>query len=106
MLGLASQSPARPQHRVAIISRVQGGSQEARVVVAHLCSSFQKTTPLEAMGVGKEVKDCRGVLMPGSKVVVSTPKEVPGTDFLTKTPRRIEAGCTSSVPKEAADPPS
>ena len=48
------------------------------------------------MGVEKEVKDCRGMLMPGRKVVVGTPKEVPGTDCLTKTPRKIKASCTSS----------
>ena len=48
------------------------------------------------MGVEKEAKDCRGMLMPGRKVVVGILKEVPGVDCLTKAPRKIKASCTSS----------
>ena len=55
-------------------------------MVAHLCSSFQRTAPLEAMGVEKEAKDCRGMLIPGRKVVVGVCKEAPGVDCLTKSP--------------------
>ena len=51
------------------------------------------------MGVEKEAKDSRrrGMLMPGRKVVVGVPKEVPGVDCLTKAPWKLKASCTLSL---------
>ena len=49
------------------------------------------------MGVEKEAKDCRGMLMPGRKVVVGVCKEAPGVDCPAKALWRFRASCTSSL---------